>query len=213
MILVFLGPPGSGKGTQAQKIKQVRSWPQLSTGDLFRENIAGKTKLGLQVEDVLRRGDLVSDDLVVALVKDRTQKPDCREGYILDGFPRTIAQAEALEQMLAERGQGIGSVVLFEVSDSEIEARMSSRRTCRKCGNVISFQYGKECSNCGSTDLLHRDDDLPETVRKRLKVYQNQTKPLVDYYLKKGLLRRINAAQAPEKVFQELEPLTREAGS
>jgi adenylate kinase len=209
MILILLGPPGSGKGTQAKRLVTDRGWPQLSTGDMLRAGIAQGTKLGLEAKSYMDRGALVPDQVVIGMIQERTQAPDCRGGFILDGFPRTIPQAEALSKMLGELNRKVDRAVLFQIADSELVKRLSGRRTCLKCGAMYhvdsapSKQSGV-CDVCGS-QLIQREDDKAEVIQKRLSVYHQQTAPVVDYYQKQGKLREIDATQSPAAVNQALQ--------
>ncbi len=192
MRLIFLGAPGAGKGTQAERISSELGIPQISTGNILRAAIAAGTPLGQKVKAVMDAGQLVSDEDVVAVVKDRLQQDDCKNGFILDGFPRTIPQAEALDKMLAELGISLDKVVSIEVNDEAIVNRMSGRRACKKCGATYHVEYKKPavdgvCDGCGEP-LVIRDDDKPEVVKGRLEVYYAQTAPLKAYYEKQGKL-------------------------
>jgi adenylate kinase len=199
MKLIVLGPPGVGKGTIAEKLKEKANLMKLSTGDLFRENIKQGTELGKKANMYIKEGKLVPDDLTIDIIKDRIQGKD---NYILDGFPRTVPQAEALDTFAK-----IDYVVNFKANDAEIIKRLSGRRTCPSCKSNFNIQTLPPkaegiCDNCGSK-LIQRDDDKPETIKKRLEVYKNQTEPLIEYYKKKKILVEVNAEQAPEKVFQD----------
>lgn len=208
MITVFLGPPGSGKGTQAKKLSVDRKWPQLSTGDMLRQAIAEGTELGKKANEFISVGALVPDDVVVGLIRDRIQKPDCKAGFILDGFPRTIVQAQALDLMLSDQGRKIAAAALFDIADSELVRRLTGRRTCSGCGamfHVENLRPKKEgiCDQCGSA-LILRDDDREEVIRKRLEVYSKQTLPLVDFYRAQGKLFTLDARESPEQVMKNL---------
>ena len=186
--IVLLGPPGAGKGTQAELIVKKYGIPQISTGDIFRANIKNGTELGKKAKEYMDKGELVPDELVVDLVKDRLEQDDCKNGFILDGFPRTIPQAEALDRM----GIEIDRVIDIEVTDEKIAQRVSGRRVCLDCGATYHVDYKKPtkdgvCDHCGNT-LVQRKDDLPETVEARLKVYHEQTEPLIAYYKVQGKL-------------------------
>lgn len=209
MIIILLGPPGSGKGTQAKKMIEDLSWPQVATGDMLRTAIAQKTKLGLEAKSIMDQGALVPDHIVIGMISERMKAPDCKKGFILDGFPRTIPQAEALDQMLAQEGnKSVGKAVLFEIPDDELVKRISGRRTCLKCGamfHVDSVPPAKAgiCDKCGS-GLVQRDDDKPEVVLKRLAVYHKQTAPVASFYEKQGKLSKIDAAQPFDDVTMDL---------
>ena len=204
----MLGAPGAGKGTQAAMIAEKYGIPHISTGDIFRSNIRGNTELGQKVKGFLDRGELVPDDLTTSLVSDRIRKPDCEKGFILDGFPRTINQAECLDRELEELSHRIDHVLDIEVPDEDIVRRMSGRRFCPDCGavyHVVHLKPAKEgiCDRCGGT-LIIRDDDKPETVQKRLDVYHELTEPLVRFYGEKELIRTIDGTREPETIFTEI---------
>jgi adenylate kinase len=206
--VVLLGPPASGKGTQAAQLHEALNIPHVASGDLFRENLKNKTGLGLKAKAYMDRGELVPDDITIAMVIERLSQPDCASGVLLDGFPRTIAQAEALDRALAERGQKIGLVPYIVVPDEVLVERVSGRRLCRVCGEPYHVRFNPPrragvCDKDGG-DLYQRDDDKPETVRKRLKVYWEQTNPLVDYYRQRGVLVEINGDQSIDAVQAEL---------
>lgn len=198
MNIIFLGAPGAGKGTQAQRYMKEHGVPQISTGDMFRRAISEKTPTGLQAKEYMDRGDLVPDEVVVAMVKERLAEPDCANGYILDGFPRTVAQAEALDTIAH-----IDAAVNIDVPDEIIISRLSGRRVCPKCGGTyhVSMLEGDTCPACGEK-LIQRQDDMPETVRNRLDVYQQKTAPLIDYYRKKGLLHTAVCVGTVEENYQ-----------
>ena len=196
--LVFLGPPGVGKGTQAAKLAKSRGIPQISTGDILREAVRTGTPLGVQAREFMDRGALVSDDLVVALVADRIGRDDCGNGFILDGFPRTVPQAEALDAMLRERGLPLLGVLTLEAPVEEIVSRLGSRRVCPKCGRV--YTSATELCEADGERLIQRSDDHPEVVRERLKVYEAQTHPLVEYYSKRGMVRKVDGLGTLEEV-------------
>lgn len=204
MILVLLGPPGSGKGTQAKRLSTEKGWPQLSTGDMLRSAIAKGTQLGLEAKAYMDKGALVPDSVVIGLIAERTQSPDCAKGFILDGFPRTIPQAESLDQTLQKKGMKVDRAVLFEIRDEELVRRLSGRRTCLKDGSMYHVESTRPkvegvCDQCGSA-LVQRDDDQPAVIQKRLTVYQQQTSPLVSFYDGQKKLSRIDALQTPEQV-------------
>ena len=199
MKLVFLGPPGAGKGTLAAKAVELLQIPHISTGAIFRTAIANKTPLGLKVKEIIDAGRLVDDETTIALVRERLAEPDAQKGYILDGFPRTIAQAEALEGF-----SKIDRVVNFDIPDAAVIERLSGRRVCKNCGANYHILFSKPkkdgiCDLCGG-ELYTRDDDKPEAIQKRLEVYRAQTAPLIDYYRKKGLLVDVDARPAVDQV-------------
>jgi len=186
MHLIFLGPPGAGKGTIAAKIKEAYGIAHISTGDILRENVKQGTPLGKLAERYMQAGDLVPDDIIVEMVENRLQEPDCSEGFILDGFPRTLPQAEALDRILEKLKTKVDAVILLEVDDETIVKRLSGRRVCPKCGAIynVSFNPPKAdslCDHCGER-VIQRNDDKEEVVRQRLAVYRERTAPLIDYY-------------------------------
>jgi adenylate kinase len=198
MRLVLLGAPGSGKGTQAQRLEARRGVPQISTGDLLREAVAAGTELGRAAKAVMDAGQLVEDRTMLGIIRERLARPDAERGFILDGFPRTIVQADGLGRLLDEIGQPVDGVVLFDIDPLVLERRLAGRRTCRRCGRVFHVESnpprpGELCTDGRPHDLFQRPDDSEETVRKRLAVYRERTQPLIDYYAAKGLLRRIDA--------------------
>lgn len=208
MRLIMLGAPGAGKGTQAKKIADKYQIPHISTGDIFRANIKNGTELGKKAKAYMDQGALVPDELVVDLVADRVKQADCEKGYVLDGFPRTIPQAESLDEVLASMGQRIDFAIDVEVPDEHIVRRMSGRRACVGCGatyHVVHAPAKQEgiCDRCGEA-LILRDDDKPETVTKRLSVYHEQTQPLIDYYKKKGCLAGVDGTKDMEEVFEDI---------
>lgn len=208
MKVILLGAPGAGKGTQAKKIAAKYQIPHISTGDIFRENIKQGTELGKKAKSYMDQGTLVPDALVVELVVDRIQQEDCKKGYILDGFPRTIPQAESLDAALQQLGDHIDRAIDIEIADEKLIARMTGRRSCVGCGaiyHVANLPPKKEgiCDDCGK-ELVLRDDDREETVKKRLDVYHAQTQPLIDYYRKQGILREIEGDMEMEEVFQSI---------
>ena len=208
MRIIMLGAPGAGKGTQAKKIAAKYSIPHISTGDIFRANIKNGTELGNKAKTYMDQGLLVPDDLVVDLVVDRVNQEDCANGYVLDGFPRTIPQAKSLDEALLDMGQSIDYAINVEVPDENIVQRMSGRRACVNCGATYHVVYAptkKEnvCDTC-SGELILRDDDKPETVQKRLNVYHEQTQPLIDYYTKQDKLVEVDGTIDIEKVFDAI---------
>jgi len=208
MKLILLGPPGSGKGTQAKRLSAERHWPQLSTGDMLRSAIAAQSQLGIEAKSFMDRGALVPDSVVIGLIRERVKQADCGNGFILDGFPRTIPQAEELDRLLQSEKSAIDRVVLFDIPDSELVQRLSGRRTCLKCGamfHVISAppKAAGICDNC-SSPLVQRDDDQPAIIQKRLAVYHQQTAPLAEYYRGQKKLRQLNAGLSTEAVSETL---------
>ena len=205
MKLIMLGAPGAGKGTQAKKIAEKYSIPHISTGDIFRANIKNGTELGKKAKTFMDQGLLVPDELVVDLVVDRVNQEDCKNGYVLDGFPRTIPQAEALDNALTAIGESVDYAINVEVPDENIVNRMSGRRACVGCGATYHIVYNPtkvegKCDTCGA-DLILRDDDKPETVLNRLKVYHEQTQPLINYYEGKGILKEVDGTVDMNEVF------------
>jgi adenylate kinase len=214
MILILLGPPGAGKGTQAARIKERYQIAHLSTGDMLRSAISAGTEVGKQAKSVMDAGKLVSDDIIVRLVEERTAGDDCANGYLLDGFPRTVAQAEALDDMLQRKGQKIDAVIEFSVDDNALIERISGRYSCASCGAGYHdhFQKPKQegvCDNCGSTDFTRRSDDNAEAVRTRLAAYHEQTAPLLPYYRDKDALRTVDGMgeidAVTEQIFKEID--------
>ena len=211
MRIIMLGAPGAGKGTQAKQIAAKFSIPHISTGDIFRANIKGGTELGKKAKGYMDAGLLVPDELVCELVVDRLQQEDCKKGFILDGFPRTIPQAEALTEALAKLGTEIEYAINVDVPDEKIVARMSGRRTCVNCGatyHIVNIPTKVEgiCDKCGEEVIL-RDDDKAETVQKRLEVYHEQTMPLIAFYEEKGVVRTIDGTQPMATVFATIEEI------
>ena len=208
MKIIMLGAPGAGKGTQADKICAKYNIPHISTGDIFRANIKNNTELGQKAKSYMDQGLLVPDELVVDLVVDRVKAEDCQNGYVLDGFPRTIPQAEALDAALAKSGEKVDFAINVEVPDENIINRMSGRRACLTCGATYHIVYNPTkaegvCDKCNAEVVL-RDDDKPETVKKRLDVYHEQTQPLIDYYNGKGVLNEVDGTQDMEDVFNAI---------
>lgn len=208
MRIILLGAPGAGKGTQAVVLSEKFLIPQISTGDIFRANIKQGTELGKRAKEFMDQGLLVPDELVVDIVKDRLQQKDCANGYILDGFPRTIPQAKALDEALVEMETNIDYALNVEVQDAVIIERMSGRRVCTSCGATFHVKYNmpkteNTCDACGGT-LIQRDDDQPETVQKRLSVYHEQTKPLIHYYEQQGKLITVDGVGQLEEVSERI---------
>ena len=208
MKIIMLGAPGAGKGTQAKKIAAQYSIPHISTGDIFRANIKNNTELGQKAKTYMDKGELVPDSLVVDLIMDRFKEADCANGYVLDGFPRTIPQAEALDNALKANGEKVDCAINVEVPDENIINRMSGRRACVGCGATYHIKYNPTkvegvCDACGEK-LILRDDDKPETVKNRLSVYHEQTQPLIDYYNKAGVLAEVDGTKDMEDVFKDI---------
>ena len=214
MRLVLVGPPGAGKGTQAKYLAKHFAIPQISTGDIFRANVAEQTELGREAKRYMDAGDLVPDEVTIAMVRDRIGQDDAAGGFLLDGFPRNVAQAEALNEILGRMNAPLDAVLELKVDDEEVVRRLSGRRTCRQCGHVWhqEFDPPKEdgvCDKCGG-QLFQRDDDQPETVQHRLDIYQEQTAPLVGFYHDNGLLKAIEAMgpvdDVTKRAIEALEP-------
>ena len=208
MKIIMLGAPGAGKGTQSRRIADAYGIPQISTGDIFRANIRQQTELGKKAKAYIDAGELVPDQVTCDLVVDRIAKDDCRKGYILDGFPRTIPQAEALTKALEARGEKIDFAIDVEVPDENIIQRMDGRRVCPDCGAAYHIRYelpNKEgvCDVCGGSQI-QREDDRAETVRKRLEVYHEQTQPLIAYYREKGCMHSIDGTRTVEEIFDDI---------
>ena len=205
MKIIMLGAPGAGKGTQAKMIAEKYSIPHVSTGDIFRANIKNGTELGMEAKKYMDQGKLVPDELTVKILLDRVAQPDCEKGYVLDGFPRTIPQAEVLDKALKELGDQIDYAINVDVPDENIVNRMSGRRACVACGATYHVKYNapkveNACDSCGK-ELIIRDDDKPETVQNRLTVYHEQTQPLIDFYEKKGVLKSVDGTVDMKDVF------------
>lgn len=208
MKIVMLGAPGAGKGTQAIKISEKYGLPHISTGDIFRYNIRNNTELGLKAKEYMDKGELVPDELTVSILLDRVGKEDCAKGYILDGYPRTIPQAEVLEEALKKNGTNIDFAVNVVVPDENIVERMSGRRACTNCGETYHLVYKKTkeegtCDRCGS-GLVQRDDDKPETVKSRLDIYHKQTEPLEEFYKNRGVYKEVDGTKPMEEVFADI---------
>lgn len=212
MRLVLLGAPGSGKGTQAQRLRDQKGIPQVSSGDLLRDAVARGTELGLRAKAAMDAGELVTDDIVLGLIRERLGRPDAAAGFILDGYPRNVAQAQALERLLAELGQPLDAVILMKVDEKALFMRLTGRRTCPACGKVFNMysspsQKGERCDNpahgADAPELRQRDDDKEEVIENRLKVYNAQTSPLIEHYQARDLLEVVNADQPVDRVYQE----------
>ena len=206
MKLILLGPPGAGKGTQAKMLTEKFSIPQISTGDILRAAVKDGTPMGQKVRAFMNSGGLVPDEVVVGIVRDRLQEEDCKNGFILDGFPRTVAQADALQTSLQEMGKDLDRVISLEVDTEALVERLTGRRTCKECGRGYHVKFDSSrvagiCDTCGGT-LFQRDDDQEETIRKRLQVYADQTSPLIRYYREAGVLMELDGMQ-PIRLVQE----------
>ncbi|MCQ2524723.1 MAG: adenylate kinase [Lachnospiraceae bacterium] len=205
MKIIMLGAPGAGKGTQAEMICEKYSLPHISTGDIFRANIKNGTELGMEAKKYMDQGLLVPDELTVKILLDRVAKDDCKNGYVLDGFPRTIPQAEVLDEALTKLGDKVDFAINVDVPDENIINRMSGRRACVTCGATYHVEYAPTkvegvCDKCGA-QLILRDDDKPETVKNRLDVYHKQTQPLIDFYSNKGILKEVDGTVNMQDVF------------
>ena len=207
--LIILGPPGAGKGTQASGIVEAYGVPHISTGDMLRDAVKNQTAMGLEAKKCMDKGELVPDEVVIGIVRDRLQQPDTAHGFLLDGFPRTIPQAEALDKMLSGIERNVGKVVAILVDDEALVRRLSGRRICRDCQAPVHVVYSPPkvegvCDKCGG-ELYQRDDDSEATVRNRLEVYRRQTEPLIEYYDKQGVVARIDGDQAPSAVLEDIK--------
>jgi len=212
MNLILLGPPGSGKGTQAKRIEQNHGIPQLATGDMLRAATLSGNEFGLRVKSIMDSGLLVPDDVIIDMIADRIAQPDCRNGFILDGFPRTLAQAQALGKMLAERGRRLDHVIEFDVDEAALVDRLAGRFTCQQCGASYHERDNRPrvdgiCDACGGCEFICRADDRPETVRARLDVYHRQTAPILPYYRERGILCRVDGMAEIDKVTSEIEKI------
>jgi adenylate kinase len=212
MKLILLGPPGAGKGTQAKRLEETRGLRQLSTGDMLRAAVAAGTPLGLEADRIMKAGKLVPDGIMIDMIADRIDQPDCARGIILDGFPRTVRQAEALDEMLVKRGHGLDAVIEMVVDDAALVGRISGRYSCAKCGAVYHDQTKRPkvagvCDVCGSKEFKRRPDDSTQTVKARLQEYYQQTAPIVPYYKQKGLLKRVDGMADVDKVAGQIEAI------
>jgi adenylate kinase len=212
-IIVLMGAPGAGKGTQARLLQERLHLPQISTGDIFRALKTAQTPLAQEVRAIMERGQLVPDELTIQLVKERTAKDDCRDGYILDGFPRTPAQAASLEKLAVEQGNEIVAIQI-DVPTEQLEKRMTGRRNCPVCGEIYNIYFkppknDNVCDHHPEAQLTHRADDNPETVRARLATYDEQTHPLIDYYRSRNLLHVVDGDGEPEDIYQQIERIVK----
>jgi len=206
MNIVLFGPPGAGKGTQAKELTKKYGIPHISTGDILRANVRDGTELGMKAKEYMDRGELVPDTVLIGLIRNRLNEPDCKEGYLLDGYPRTIPQADALDIILLEIGKPLDVVINIDVSDDSLVERLSGRRTCPTCGESYHVVFNPPeqqgvCDAC-SSQLYQRDDDREEVIRQRLAVYNQKTKPLIDYYAKADILVNIDGSRSVDEVFR-----------
>lgn len=211
MIIILLGAPGAGKGTQARQIAETHNLVQLSTGDMLRAAVSAGTEIGKQAKDIMERGELVPDDVVVAIIADRIGQPDCANGAILDGFPRTVAQAEALDDMLESKGRKLDKVIEMAVDEAALIERISGRFTCAECGEGYHDKFKLPAKDgkchCGATEFIRRPDDNEETVRSRLVAYRSQTEPLLPYYRRKGVLTTVDGMAEISQVSKQIADL------
>jgi adenylate kinase len=210
MNIILLGPPGSGKGTQAKRIEQTHGIIQLSTGDMLRATTGSDTEFGRRVKAIMDSGQLVPDDIIVEMIDRRIVQPDCSRGFILDGFPRNVAQAKALDAMLAEHGLRLDHVILLDVDEAVLVDRLSGRFSCNQCGASYHDRYNRPsqhgiCDGCGSTEFTRRADDRPEAVKARFEVYRKQTAPILPYYRDRGILRRVDGMADIDAVTREID--------
>ncbi|MFZ5779389.1 MAG: adenylate kinase [Pseudomonadota bacterium] len=209
MNIILLGPPGAGKGTQAQRLQQERGMVQLSTGDMLRAAVASGSELGKKAKGIMERGELVPDALMVGLIEDRIAQPDCAKGFILDGFPRTEAQAEALDQMLAKTGRQLDRVIEMQVDEAALTERIVGRYSCAKCGAGYHDKFKRPkvegvCDVCGATEFTRRKDDNAETMKTRMAAYRAQTEPLLPYYRARGVLRTVDGMAPMDEVYRQI---------
>lgn len=212
MILILLGAPGAGKGTQAQRLQDKYGIVQLSTGDMLRAAVAEGTEIGLKAKSVMERGELVSDDIMTGIISDRLDQPDCAKGAILDGFPRTEAQAEALDSMLTDKNLSLDAVIEMKTDDDVLVERVTGRYTCAKCGAGYHDKFLKPakegvCDKCGGIEFSRRSDDTADTVKSRLQSFHNQTAPLLPYYKEKGILKQVDGMAKIDEVTRQIEAL------
>ncbi len=210
MNIILLGPPGAGKGAQSAMLEDRYGLKQLSTGDMLRAAVASGSELGRQAKSIMEAGQLVPDDVMIGLISERIDQPDCRDGFILDGFPRSVPQAEALDRMLAEKGLKLDAVIELEVDENALIDRIVHRFSCARCGAGYNdkFKLPKVdgvCDECGSTEFVRRPDDNPETMQKRLDAYHKQTAPILPYYGERGILRGVDGMASMPEVFQQIE--------
>jgi adenylate kinase len=217
MKVVLLGPPGSGKGTQAKRIEQIHGITQLATGDMLRAATLSGSQLGLRVRSIMDSGQLVPDGIIIDMIADRIGQPDCRNGFVLDGFPRTLAQAQALDEMLAQRGLQLNYAIAFEVDEAALVDRLAGRFTCQQCGASYHERDNRPkfdgvCDVCGACEFACRADDRPETVKARLDVYHRQTAPILPYYRTRGILRPVDGMAGIDVVSRQIEAVISDGG-
>ena len=210
MNLILLGPPGAGKGTQARMLAESHGLVQLSTGDMLRAAVAAGTEIGIQAKETMEKGELVSDDIVIGIISERIDDPDCADGFLLDGFPRTLAQAEALDEILTQKNKKLDAVIEIRVDDEQLVGRIAGRFTCAKCGEGYHDTFRRPeregiCDKCGGSEFSRRKDDNEETVRSRLQAYHAQTVPLIGYYGESGKLKSVDGMLDIESVNRQIE--------
>jgi len=216
MNLILLGPPGAGKGTQASRLEEAHGLKHLSTGDMLRAAVASGSPLGQQAKAVMEAGQLMPDEIIIRMIADRIEEPDCKNGFVLDGFPRTVPQAEALDSMLAEKDERVDLVIEIAVDETALVERIAGRFSCARCGAGYHDRFRRPkvegvCDVCGSTEFTRRKDDTEETVRARLEAYREQTAPILPYYEAKGLLRRVDGMADVDEVTRQIEEALRKA--